>query len=148
MSAVTRYKQSISHGKERKAHQPSPASAWATPRSVLVCTAYVCLVTPSALGVGLPLRQWNISCFNAHASTLNILHNTRPAHLPGSLRRLPFLATCCHLPYLCLLEEDWPATTPVIPTHDYPGLIRTEKRPRISMDPYEPLGSPVCVSQV
>ncbi|MPC76864.1 hypothetical protein E2C01_071298 [Portunus trituberculatus] len=73
MSAVTRFKQSVSHGKERKAHQPSPASSWATPRSVLTCTAYVCLVTPSALGVGLPLMPWNISCFNAHPSTLNIL---------------------------------------------------------------------------
>ncbi|MPC33397.1 hypothetical protein E2C01_026746 [Portunus trituberculatus] len=74
MSAVTRFKQSVSHGKERKAHQPSPASALATPRSVLTCTTYVCLMTPSALGVGLPLRPWNISCFSAHASTLNTLH--------------------------------------------------------------------------
>ncbi|MPD00020.1 hypothetical protein E2C01_095468 [Portunus trituberculatus] len=31
-------------------------------------------MVPSALGVELPLRPWNISCFNAHASTLNILH--------------------------------------------------------------------------
>ncbi|MPC71286.1 hypothetical protein E2C01_065558 [Portunus trituberculatus] len=69
MSAITRFKQSVSHGKERKAHQPSPTSAWATPHSVLICTAYVCLVTPSVLGVGLPLRPWNISCFSAHAST-------------------------------------------------------------------------------
>ncbi|MPC87039.1 hypothetical protein E2C01_081887 [Portunus trituberculatus] len=60
--------------KEHKAHQPSPASAWATPRSVLTCTTYVCLVIPSALGVGLPLSPWNISCFNAHASSLNMLH--------------------------------------------------------------------------
>ncbi|MPC51601.1 hypothetical protein E2C01_045450 [Portunus trituberculatus] len=74
MSAITIFKQSVSHGKERKAHQPSPASAWATPCLVLTCTAYVCLVTSSALGVGLPLRLWNISYFNAHASTLNTLH--------------------------------------------------------------------------
>ncbi|MPC72611.1 hypothetical protein E2C01_066923 [Portunus trituberculatus] len=72
MSAVTRFKQSVSHRKERKAHQPSPASAWATPRSVFTCTAYVCLLTPSALGVGLPLKPWNNSCFNSLTSTLNI----------------------------------------------------------------------------
>ncbi|MPC47308.1 hypothetical protein E2C01_041049 [Portunus trituberculatus] len=34
------------HGKERKPQQPSLASAWATPRSVLTCTGYVCLVIP------------------------------------------------------------------------------------------------------
>ncbi|MPC62422.1 hypothetical protein E2C01_056507 [Portunus trituberculatus] len=45
---------SVSHGKERKPQQLSPTSAWATPRSVLTCTAYVCLVTPSVLGIGLP----------------------------------------------------------------------------------------------
>ncbi|MPC95467.1 hypothetical protein E2C01_090681 [Portunus trituberculatus] len=80
MSAVTKFRQSVSHGKERKAHQLLPASAWATPRSVLSCIVYVCLVTTSALGVGLSLRPWNISCFNAHASSLNILH-----YAPGSL---------------------------------------------------------------
>ncbi|MPC79306.1 hypothetical protein E2C01_073827 [Portunus trituberculatus] len=80
MNAVTRFKQSVSHRKERKVHLPSPASAWATPCSVLTCTAYVCLVTTFALGVGLPLMPWNISCFSAHASTLNILH-----YAPGSL---------------------------------------------------------------
>ncbi|MPC97636.1 hypothetical protein E2C01_092959 [Portunus trituberculatus] len=85
MSAVTRFKQSVADsqsvtdGKERKAHQPLPTSAWTTPRSVLTCIAYVCLVTPSALDVGLPLRPWNISCFNAHASSLNTLH-----YAPGS----------------------------------------------------------------
>ncbi|XP_045134430.1 uncharacterized protein LOC123517993 [Portunus trituberculatus] len=31
---------SVSHGKERKAHQPLPTSAWATPRSALTCIAY------------------------------------------------------------------------------------------------------------
>ncbi|MPC13621.1 hypothetical protein E2C01_006361 [Portunus trituberculatus] len=79
MSTVTRFKQSVSHRKESKSHQLSPTSAWATPRSVLTCTAYVCLVTPSVLGVGLLMRPWNISCFNAHASTLKILH-----YAPGS----------------------------------------------------------------
>ncbi|MPC76944.1 hypothetical protein E2C01_071381 [Portunus trituberculatus] len=79
MRAVTRFKQSVSQGKERKAHQPSPTSAWATPRSVLTRTTYVCLLIPSALGVGLPLRPCKISCFNAPTSTLNILH-----YAPGS----------------------------------------------------------------
>ncbi|MPC55264.1 hypothetical protein E2C01_049196 [Portunus trituberculatus] len=60
---------------------------------LLTCIAYVCLVTTSALGVGLSLRPWNISCFNAHASSLIMLpalrpghHNTRPAHPVGGLR--------------------------------------------------------------
>ncbi|MPC83522.1 hypothetical protein E2C01_078234 [Portunus trituberculatus] len=39
----------------------------------------------------------------------------------------PLLATCCPLPYLCLLEEDRPATTPVIPTQDY---SRAHKDPK------------------
>ncbi|MPC99619.1 hypothetical protein E2C01_095046 [Portunus trituberculatus] len=47
-------------------------------------------------------------------------HNTQPAHPLGGLRRPPLLTTCCPSPYLCLLEEDRPATTPVIPTQDYP----------------------------
>ncbi|MPC99618.1 hypothetical protein E2C01_095045 [Portunus trituberculatus] len=91
MSAVTRFNQSVTvgHVKERKTHQPSPASAWATPRSVLTCIAYVCLVTSPALGVGLPLRPWNISCFNAHASSLNILH-----YAPGSLPWSSQHSTC------------------------------------------------------
>ncbi|MPC95037.1 hypothetical protein E2C01_090231 [Portunus trituberculatus] len=50
-----------------------PTSAWAIPYSVLICIA---ILTPSALGVGLLLRPSNISCFNAHASTLTILHYT------------------------------------------------------------------------
>ncbi|MPC90127.1 hypothetical protein E2C01_085098 [Portunus trituberculatus] len=143
MSAVTRFKQSVSHGKERKTNQPSPASAWATPCSVFTCTAYVCLVTPSALGVGLPLRPWNVSCFNAHASTLNIgttlpAHhpghlNTRTAHPPGGLRRPPLLVTCCPSPYLCQLEDDRPATTPVITTQDYP---RAHKDPKEATNIY------------
>ncbi|MPC85694.1 hypothetical protein E2C01_080478 [Portunus trituberculatus] len=49
-----------------------------------------------------------------------------PTHPPGGLRRPPLLATCCPSPYLCLLEEDRPATTPVIPTQDYP---RAHKNP-------------------
>ncbi|MPD00833.1 hypothetical protein E2C01_096334 [Portunus trituberculatus] len=132
MSTVTRFKQSVCHGKECKPQQPSPASAWATPRSVLTCTAYICLMTPSALGVGLPLRPWNIFCSNAtlplspHRSMLTALcpghHNIRPAHPPGGLRRPPLLATCCPSPYLCLLEEDQPSTTPVIPHTGLPQV--------------------------
>ncbi|MPC19029.1 hypothetical protein E2C01_011933 [Portunus trituberculatus] len=93
MSAVTRFKQSVSqsrpHRKERKAHQPLPTSVRATPRSVLTCIAYVDLVTTSALGVGLPLRPWNISCFIAHASSLNILH-----YAPGSPPQPSQHSTC------------------------------------------------------
>ncbi|MPC99103.1 hypothetical protein E2C01_094499 [Portunus trituberculatus] len=47
-------------------------------------------------------------------------HNTQPAHPPGGLWRPPLLGTCCPSPYLCLLEEDRPATTPVITTQEYP----------------------------
>ncbi|MPC25009.1 hypothetical protein E2C01_018106 [Portunus trituberculatus] len=63
------------HGKERKLQQPLPASAWATPRPVFTCTAYVCLVTLSVLGVGLPQRPSNISCSTVHASTPTTLHH-------------------------------------------------------------------------
>ncbi|MPC73528.1 hypothetical protein E2C01_067860 [Portunus trituberculatus] len=116
MSAITRFKQSVSHGKERKAHQPLPTSTWATPCSVLISIAYVGLVTTSALGVGLSLRPWNISCFVAHACSLNILHyaplalrpghqNTQPVLPPGSLRRPPLLATYCPSSYLCFLRK-------------------------------------------
>ncbi|MPC44114.1 hypothetical protein E2C01_037778 [Portunus trituberculatus] len=138
MSTITRFKQSVSHGKERKAHQPLPASAWATPRPVLTCITYVSLVScdPFCSWCRTTLRLWNISCFNVHASSLNILHyapalrpghhNTQPAHPLGGLRHPPFLATCCPSPYLCLIEEDRPATTPVILTQEYP---RTHKDP-------------------
>ncbi|MPC91558.1 hypothetical protein E2C01_086604 [Portunus trituberculatus] len=54
-------------------------------------------------------------------------HNTRPAHFPGGLRGPSLLATCCPSPYLCLLEEDRPATTPVIPTQDYPRAHKDSK---------------------
>ncbi|MPC95219.1 hypothetical protein E2C01_090420 [Portunus trituberculatus] len=72
-----------------------------------------------------------------HASTLNILH-----YAPGSPswpsqhltcppswwpQASPILATCCPSPYLCLLEEDRPATTPVIPTQDYPRAYKDPK---------------------
>ncbi|MPD04394.1 hypothetical protein E2C01_100079 [Portunus trituberculatus] len=51
-----------------------------------------------------------------------------PTHPPGGLRHPPLLATCCPSPYLCLLEDDQPATTPVIPTQDY---LRVHKDPQI-----------------
>ncbi|MPD05227.1 hypothetical protein E2C01_100958 [Portunus trituberculatus] len=80
MSAITRFKQSVSHGSARHInHCPPPPGPHHAQCSVLTFIAYVCLVTPSALGVGLPLRPWNISCFNAHTSSLNILH-----YAPGS----------------------------------------------------------------
>ncbi|MPC16754.1 hypothetical protein E2C01_009589 [Portunus trituberculatus] len=47
--------------------------------SVLTCTAYICLLIPYALGVGLSLRPSNISCSTVHASTPTALHYT-----PGS----------------------------------------------------------------
>ncbi|MPC62655.1 hypothetical protein E2C01_056744 [Portunus trituberculatus] len=92
MSAVTRFKQSVIHGKERKAHQPSPASAWATPCTVLTCTAYVCLVTPSDLGVGLPLSH---GTFPASMPTLPlstyVLHYAPQALRPGHHNTQPVL---------------------------------------------------------
>ncbi|MPC50698.1 hypothetical protein E2C01_044528 [Portunus trituberculatus] len=53
-------------------------------------------------------------------------HNTRPAHPPDGLRLPPLPPTCCPSLYLCLLEEDRPPITPVMPTQDYP---RTHKDP-------------------
>ncbi|MPC39851.1 hypothetical protein E2C01_033400 [Portunus trituberculatus] len=65
-----RYKiQTISHRKERKPQHSSPTSSWATPRSVLTYTAYICLVTTSVLGIRLSHRPSNISCSTVHAST-------------------------------------------------------------------------------
>ncbi|MPC74366.1 hypothetical protein E2C01_068722 [Portunus trituberculatus] len=55
-------------------------------------------------------------------------HNTQSAHPPGGLRRPPLPATCCQKPYFYLLEEDQPATTPVISTQDYP---RAHKDPTV-----------------
>ncbi|MPC92063.1 hypothetical protein E2C01_087135 [Portunus trituberculatus] len=87
-----------------------------------------CRTTPDAM------EHFLLQCprFHSQHAALRILalcpghHNTRPAHLPGCLRLPPLLATCCPSPYLCLLEEDRPATTPVIPTQDYP---KTHKNP-------------------
>ncbi|MPC55155.1 hypothetical protein E2C01_049086 [Portunus trituberculatus] len=53
-------------------------------------------------------------------SALAIITLDMPTHPPGGLRCPPLLATCCPSPYLCLLEEDQPATTSVLPTQDYP----------------------------
>ncbi|MPC74731.1 hypothetical protein E2C01_069105 [Portunus trituberculatus] len=76
----------------------------------------------------MPMPPLSTYCITLPALRLGH-HNTRPAHPLGGLRGPPFLATCCPSPYLSLLEEDRPATTPVIPTQDYPGLIRIQKRP-------------------
>ncbi|MPC63922.1 hypothetical protein E2C01_058030 [Portunus trituberculatus] len=40
---------SFKQGEERKPQRPSPTSTWATPHSVLTCTAYIGLLIPSAL---------------------------------------------------------------------------------------------------
>ncbi|MPC25412.1 hypothetical protein E2C01_018523 [Portunus trituberculatus] len=60
------------------------------------------------------------TALRSRLSGLAIIILDMPIHPPGGLRRPPLLATCCSLPYLCLLEEDRPTTTPVIPTQDYP----------------------------
>ncbi|MPD04380.1 hypothetical protein E2C01_100065 [Portunus trituberculatus] len=122
MSAVTRFKQSVSHGKPGKECKV-PISAIARLRSLRLghttLSAHLhrlrlsrdpfcpwCRTTP---------RQLNISCSNAtlplssHCIALRPgHHNNRPAHPIEGLRRPPILATCCLLPYLCLLEEDRP----------------------------------------
>ncbi|MPC09210.1 hypothetical protein E2C01_001813 [Portunus trituberculatus] len=114
MSAVTRFKQSVSHGKGRKPEQPSPAFTWVIPHSELTCTTYICLLSPSAL-----------------ASTLTTLHYALGSPpWPSQIHDLPTLLAASgfnpsqHPAVLSLLEEDRPATTPVIPTQDYP---RTHK---------------------
>ncbi|MPC56035.1 hypothetical protein E2C01_049984 [Portunus trituberculatus] len=87
------------------------------------CTAYVCLVTPSALGVGLPLRPWNISYFSAHASTLNTLHYTS---------RLSALAiTTLNLPTLLAtlgIHRSW---QPVVLRLTCAFLRKTSQLPRL-----------------
>ncbi|MPC13552.1 hypothetical protein E2C01_006290 [Portunus trituberculatus] len=70
------------------------------------------LQCPRFLSQHTALRSW--------LSALAIITLDMHTHPPGSLRRPPLLATCCPSPYLCLLEEDQPATTPVISTQDYP----------------------------
>ncbi|MPC76943.1 hypothetical protein E2C01_071380 [Portunus trituberculatus] len=104
---------------------------------LLTCPSYVCLVAPSVLGVGLPLRPWNISYFNAHVSILNILHYapgsppwpSQHSIFPPSWRPQASTPPGNLLSFgtSCLLEEDWLATTPVIPTQDY---SRAHKDPK------------------
>ncbi|MPC97469.1 hypothetical protein E2C01_092786 [Portunus trituberculatus] len=125
MSAVTRFKQSVSHGKECKARQPLSASAWATPCSVLTCTAYVCLMTPSALGVGLPLRPWNISCFITHASTLNILHYAPESQLSA------LAITTLDLPTLLAASGVHPSWQPAVHRLTCAFLRKTSQLPRL-----------------
>ncbi|MPC81151.1 hypothetical protein E2C01_075755 [Portunus trituberculatus] len=89
-----------------------------------------CRTTPEAM------EHFLLQCSRFHSqhtalrSELSVLAITTldvPTHPPGGLRRPPFQATWCPLPYLCLLEENRPATTPVIPTQDYP---RAHKDPK------------------
>ncbi|MPD05934.1 hypothetical protein E2C01_101706 [Portunus trituberculatus] len=61
------------------------------------------------------------TALRSRLSALAITTLGMPTRPPGGLRHPPLLATCCPPPYLCLLEEDRPATTPVIPTQDYSG---------------------------
>ncbi|MPC76415.1 hypothetical protein E2C01_070825 [Portunus trituberculatus] len=122
MSAVTRFKQSVSHGKEQKAHQLLPTSAWATLVTTLSALLHRlrrsrdhfcpwCRTIPEAM------EHFLLHCprlLSQHTALRSRLcpghHNTQPALPPGSLRRPPLLATCCPSPYLCLFEEDRPAT--------------------------------------
>ncbi|MPC80632.1 hypothetical protein E2C01_075216 [Portunus trituberculatus] len=67
-SVVTRFKR-----EGMQARAASPASTWATPHSVLTCTAYVCLLIPSALGIALPLSPSFHSHCNALCSWLSAL---------------------------------------------------------------------------
>ncbi|MPC81011.1 hypothetical protein E2C01_075611 [Portunus trituberculatus] len=88
-----------------------------------------CKTTPEAM------EHFLIQCPRFHSQHTSLCspalrpghHNTLPAHPPGGFRRPPLLATCCPSPYLCLLEEDWPATTPVISTQDYPRAYKDPK---------------------
>ncbi|MPC27116.1 hypothetical protein E2C01_020277 [Portunus trituberculatus] len=64
MSVITRFKQ----GKERKPEQPSPASTWATPHSVLTCTAYGCLgVSPDPFFPWYRTTTETIHCPHSHS---------------------------------------------------------------------------------
>ncbi|MPC33587.1 hypothetical protein E2C01_026942 [Portunus trituberculatus] len=103
-----------------------PASAWATPYSSLAPP----MTTPEAIEHFLlqcPRFQSQHTELRSWLSALAIITLDMPTHPHGGLRLPPLLATCCPLPYLCLLEEDWPATMPVIPTQDY---SRAHKDPK------------------
>ncbi|MPC62656.1 hypothetical protein E2C01_056745 [Portunus trituberculatus] len=71
--------------------------------------------------------QHTALCSRSQLSVLAIITLDTPTHPPGGLRRPPLLATCCPSPYLCLLGEDQPTTTPVIPTQDYPRAHKGKK---------------------
>ncbi|MPC32428.1 hypothetical protein E2C01_025738 [Portunus trituberculatus] len=80
-----------------------------------------CRTTPESMEHFLLQCSRLLSQHSALRSQLSALAiTTQSANPPGGLRRPPLLATCCPSPYLWLLEEDRPATTPVIPTQDYP----------------------------
>ncbi|MPC87468.1 hypothetical protein E2C01_082330 [Portunus trituberculatus] len=60
-------------------------------------------------------------------------HNSRPPHPLGSLRRSHLLETCCPSPDVCFLEEDRPATTPVILS-----VVWARRRRAMADVPYAP----------
>ncbi|MPC13551.1 hypothetical protein E2C01_006289 [Portunus trituberculatus] len=65
------------------------------------------------------MEQFLLQCPRFHSQHTALL--SRFSTLAITTLDLPtLLATCCPSPYLCLLEEDRPATTPVIPSQDYP----------------------------
>ncbi|MPC51600.1 hypothetical protein E2C01_045449 [Portunus trituberculatus] len=87
-----------------------------------------CRTTPEAM------EHFLLQCPRFHSTYCTMLpalcpghHNTRPAHLPGGLRRPPLLAACCPSAYLCLHEQGRLATTPVVTKQDYP---RAHKDPK------------------
>ncbi|MPC72725.1 hypothetical protein E2C01_067037 [Portunus trituberculatus] len=68
------------------------------------------------------------TALRSRLSALAIITLDMPTHPPGGLSSPPLLATCCPSPYLCLLEDDRPATTPVIPRQDYPRAHKDPKQ--------------------
>ncbi|MPD05333.1 hypothetical protein E2C01_101072 [Portunus trituberculatus] len=68
------------------------------------------------------------TALRSRLSALAITTLDLPSLLAGGLRHPPLLATCCPLPYLCLLEEDRPATTPEISTQNYPSAHKDPKQ--------------------
>ncbi|MPC76538.1 hypothetical protein E2C01_070955 [Portunus trituberculatus] len=123
MSAVTIFKQSVSHVKERKPQHPSLASTWATPRPVLIYTAYVCLVTLSTLGVGLSLRPWNISCSNARLPL--------SPHTAVRSRLSALAITTLDLPTLLAASGVHPSRQPAILYLTYLFLRKTGQLPHL-----------------
>ncbi|MPC85344.1 hypothetical protein E2C01_080114 [Portunus trituberculatus] len=134
MSAVTRFKQSVSQSREgaqgtssiarlrlghttlsAHLHRLHPFCPWyrTTPEAI----EHFLLQCPRLFSQHTALRSW-LSALAITILDLSTLLAASGVHLS--------LATCCPTPYFCLLEEDRPATMPVIPTQEYP---RTHKNP-------------------